>query len=724
MSIFMQYIKINEGKLNIVFGITEKKQIKLLHFSAAEFDENRLCKEPQFIDEMFQLVQVNFSGYDRPYEKHGNKLISTAPGYMLVYDGMEDTRNAVGRKLVITQKDDVTGAYVVTTWQFYEGTQVVRMWNEVFNEGNETQTLEYLSSFYYAGIEKEGEGSTDDKMELRICHNGWQKEMNWQTYSFPVLGLGQTQPTVYQRTSKTIEVTNTGNWSTKEYLPMGYLANREADSSLYWQIEHNGSWHWEIGDQNRHFYVAVCGPEEIHSHWYKVLEPGDSFCSVPVAVGVASADFNEAVGELTKYRRRIRRQNKDNENLPVIFNDYMNCLFGDPTSEKEFPLIDAAAKAGCEYFVIDAGWYAPGLWWDSVGEWQECLERFPNGIREVTDYIRKKGMIPGVWLELEVMGIYCEKAKNVPDDWFFVRHGKRVYDRSRYQLDFRNPAVIRHVNEVVDRVVNEYGVGYIKMDYNIEPGIGTELYADSVGDGLMQHEKAYLDWLDEVFAKYPDLVIENCGSGGLRIDYALLSRYSIQSTSDQEDYINYATIAANAAAGVTPEQAAVWSYPQREGTPEKEGSLRDRADILEETVYNMVNAMLLRIHQSGHLAELSPERFALVKEGIAYYKSIRAQIPQAVPYWPLGTADSRDSLLSAALITDEHVYLAVWRRGGEQARAVLPLKEGFHGKRPVEVRCAYPEKLPCNFDLNPLTGELTVDLPKPVMARIFEITLR
>ncbi len=443
------------------------------------------------------------------------------------------------------------------------------------------------------------------------------------------------------------------------------------------------------------------------------------------------------MGELTKYRRKIRRPNQDNEKLPVIFNDYMNCLFGDPTSEKEFPLIDAAAKAGCEYFVIDAGWYAPGLWWDSVGEWQECRERFPNGIREVTDYIRGKGMVPGVWLELEVMGICCEKAKSVPDDWFFVRHGKRVYDRSRYQLDFRNPAVISHVNEVIDRVVNEYGVGYIKMDYNIEPGIGTELYADSVGDGLMQHEKAYLDWLDEVFEKYPDLVIENCGSGGLRIDYALLSRYSIQSTSDQEDYINYATIAANAASGVTPEQAAVWSYPQREGMKEKEGSLRERADILEETVYNMVNTMLLRIHQSGHLAELSDNRFALVKEGIDYYKSIRADIARALPYWPIGTADSRDGLLASALVTDERMILAVWRRGGEQARVILPLAEGFHGKRAVEVRCVYPaaeqadvsgepfrQELTCNFDFNPVTGELVADLPKPVMARIFEITLR
>lgn len=99
-----------------------------------------------------------------------------------------------------------------------------------------------------------------------------------------------------------------------------------------------------------------------------------------------------------------------------------------------------------------------------------------------------------------------------------MRHGKRVYDRSRYQLDFRNPAVIAHVNEVIDRVVKDYGVGYIKMDYNIEPGIGTELGAESVGQGLLEHEKAYLNWLDDVFARYPDLVIENCSSGGLQVN--------------------------------------------------------------------------------------------------------------------------------------------------------------------------------------------------------------
>lgn len=345
-------------------------------------------------------------------------------------------------------------------------------------------------------------------------------------------------------------------------------------------------------------------------------------------------------------------------------------------------------------------------------------------------------MVPGLWLELEVMGINCEKAKKAPDDWFFVRHGKRVFDRSRYQLDFRNPAVIEHVNEVIDRVVNQYGVGYIKMDYNIEPGIGTELYADSVGQGMLDHERAYLAWLDGVFAKYPDLVIENCSSGGLRTDYAMLSRYSIQSTSDQEDYCNYATIAANACAGLTPEQAAVWSYPLRDGDE-------------EETIYNMVNALLLRIHQSGHIPQLSVQRKALVKEGIDYYKRIRGDIRIAEPAWPLGLADSLDHWLASALKTKEKVYLAVWRRGGENDTCQIPLDKIIPAGHKAEVRLAYPEKelvehveyevvemtemsysktaensCKCAENRDGQTGSaLLVRYHEPVMARIFEITI-
>lgn len=709
----MQKIKIYENGIYMVWEINEEHCLKLLHFSALPFQEKDI--DGECADTAFRFVELSLSGYDRPLERHGNKYIVTAPGYRMKYVSHKDERNENGRLLTFTIKDEMTDVYVDAFVQFYDGISIIRCWQLVRNEGKETQTLEYISSFNYTGIEKEGLLPRDDKMRLFIPHHSWQRELNWKKYTLPELGLDQIQPKNIQRSSNLIKVSNVGNWSSKEHLPMGYLENSETGSSIFWQIENNGSWHWEISDQNGHLYLALSGPNEIYSHWSKDLKPGASFLSVPVAVGVSGNGFDAAMGDLTKYRRKIRRKNRDNETLAIIFNDYMNCLWGKPTAVEEFPLVDAAAEAGCEYFCIDAGWYADGDWWDSVGEWKESRKRFPNGVKEITDYVRSKGMIPGVWLELEVMGIYCEKAKQVPDDWFFVRHGKRVHDRSRYQLDFRNPRVRDYADEVIDRIVQDYGVGYIKMDYNIEPGIGTELYADSVGDGMLEHERAYIKWLDDVFRRYPDLIIENCSSGGLRMDYAMLSRYSIQSTSDQDDYLKYATIACNSPTGVTPEQSAVWAYPMNH-----EGGELCKRELKEEVIFNMINAMLLRIHQSGHLAKIDAERKELVKEALKVYKNIRMDIKDSVPFWPIGLSDFSDEWVVMGLRKDEVSYLAVWRRQGNRDSMEIPIWE-YKGMN-KKVSCIYPSCNESRFEWHPQTGKLTVCFEHEKMARLFKLS--
>lgn len=701
----MKRINIYENGIYLVLEINDSSEPRLLHFSALPFDEKTLTSRTGTTG--LKLVELQVSGIDRAGERHGNKYIVTAPGYRMKFKDFSDTNNSFGRKLEITCIDEPTGLETVSHLQFYTGTSAVRSWTVVTNNGSETQTVEYVSSFALTGIEKEGLRSQDEKLKIGICHNSWQRELQWQFYTLEQVGLGMAQSLDYQHSSKVLGVTNVGNWSAKEYIPMGYLENTETGSALVWQIENNGSWHWEISDQEGHLYLQLAGPSEIESHWCKNLKQGESFTSVPCAVCAVNGGFDEAIGELTKYRRIIRRKNADNKKLAVIFNDYMNCLWGDPTAEKEFPLIDAAAEAGCEYFCIDAGWYADGFWWDWVGEWQESKKRFPNGLREVTDYIRKKGLIPGVWLEIEVMGIKCPLADKLPDDWFFTRHGKRVYDRSRYQLDFRNPEVRAHCDEVIDRLVNTYGVGYIKMDYNIEPGIGTEHNADSFGDGLLEHQRAYIAWLDGVFERHPQLIIENCSSGGLRMDYAMLSRYSIQSTSDQDDYKRYCTIAANSPSALCPEQSAIWSYPMTSG---------DR----EEVVFNMVNAMLLRIHQSGHLGYIEPERKALVKEALDVYKKIRGDIKTALPFWSLGLSKFSDEWVSLGLKCEGKAYLAVWRR--ESAKDTCELPVDFLKGKDVKIECIYPSFSEDKFAFNKNTGAVTVRLEKQYTARLFKLS--
>lgn len=705
----MKRISINENKLNMVLEITDEQEVKLLHFSALPFEEKDLTSKAGVLP--FTLVELMATGYDKVGERHGSNYVCTAPGYCLRYRDIIDSRNEHGRKLEIITGDDPSGLEVHSHMQFYDGIAVVRSWSEIVNNGKEPQGIEYISSFALTGISKEGIRDTGDKMKLYIPRNGWQKEFHWNEFYLKEMGMSSAQPDDYHRSSVTIGVGNAGAWSTKDYLPVGYLHNEEMNAGLYWQIENNGSWYWEISDQDGEYYLKLSGPTEQQSHWWLELKPGERFESVKVAVGSAMGTLDEAMGELTGYRRCIRRKNTDNESLPVIFNDYMNCLFGEPTTENELPMIRRAAEIGCEYYCVDCGWYSDSHWWNSVGEWLPSQRRFPGGIKEVMDAIRENGMVPGLWLEIEVMGLECPLANQVFDDWYFKRHGKKIADRSRYQLDFRNPEVRKHADEVIERLVTEYGVGYIKMDYNIEPGIGTETDADSFGDGLLQHNRAYLEWIDSVFKRYPQLVIENCSSGGMRIDYAMLSRHSIQSTSDLEEYSKYATISANAPSGLTPEQAAVWSYPMRDGDE-------------EETIFNMVNAMLLRVHQSGHILEMSESRVELIREGIVCYKRIRNDIKQAVPFWPLGLSHYNDSWSALGLAAKETAYVAVWRRSSDSPYATIPVP-CMNGSE-VELIQIYPREEPyqSKYQWNKGKGAFTVKMDGEYTARVFRVMKR
>lgn len=692
----------SENGLHLVFEVDGENRVQLLHLGALPFQEESL---PAAARSQCGLIQLQLAGHNR-LEHHGLRYLGTLPGEQLTYVRHEDTRNAQGRVLTIRQRDEGTGLAVESVFQFYDGVPVVRLCHTLANPTQAELGIEYVSSLALTGISKEGQRSDEEKLRLHIPHNGWTAELQWSQNTLSQLGFHHASPSGLS--SKRIRVTNVGSWSCAEYLPMALLENCESGTCLFWQIEHNGGWHWEISDVQHQLCLVASGPTDIEHQWYKRLGPGETFTTVPVSVGCTAGGFDSAMGALTQYRRRIRRDNRDNRELPVIFNDYMNCLFGDPTPEKLFPLIDAAAKAGCEVFCVDCGWYDDGPWWDGVGEWLPAKGRFPNGIQEITQAIRDKGMVPGLWLEIESMGVKSPKLAQTDDSWFFTRHGKRVLDRSRYQLDFRNPKVRQFAWGVIRRLVEEYGVGYIKMDYNINAGPGTEYQSDSPGDGLLEHNRAYLAWLDEVFAAYPDLVIENCSSGGMRMDYAMLSRHSIQSTSDQTDYRRYACIAAAAPSAVTPEQAAVWSYPLQDGDE-------------EETIFNMVNALLLRIHQSGHLAKLSPRRLELVRQGISLYRQICGDLCQSVPFWPLGMSTFESPWCALGLRAGAKSYVAVWRVHSAEDTCEVPIRH-LKGKA-VKAQVLYPQgDMDCSTQFYSASGVLSVRLPRDTTARLFLLT--
>ena len=696
----MKTLAFSANHLTLRFSITPDAPVK---FTVAAADAKEGVLDPMLL-KWAHLVELHASGFNF-HDFHGKRHVGTSPADALRYISHRKGKSRNAAWIEVTQEG--AGLRVTSHFHFIAAQPAFRTWTTVENIAAKPLLLEYVSSLALGAIARDGKGRWADKMRLHRADNNWIGECQWRSGSLGDFGLHQS----YEKQGHgcvALAVFNQGTWSTGGALPLGVLENTETGMSQFWQIEHNGSWHWEIGDVIGALYLRVSGPTYRDGLWSKKLAKGDIFESVPVSYGMVKGGVQEALRALTGVRRASCRKHADNVKLPVIFNDYMNCLMGDPTEEKLLPLIEKAARAGCEYFVIDAGWYAERneKWSGTVGAWLPSKTRFPNGLGAVIEKIRSEGMIPGLWLEIEVMGINNPLAAKLPDDWFFLRNGVRVADNDRYQLDFRNPAVRKHADGIIDRLVNDFRLGYIKMDYNANNGPGTDAHADTPGDGLLEHNRAYLKWIAGVFDRHPQLIIENCGSGGMRMDYAMLGQHSIQSVTDQTDYRFNAVIAAAAASAVTPEQAAVWSYPLPSGNE-------------EETIFNMVNTMLLRIHQSGCILDLSERRFQRVVEGIAVYKEIRSDIRTGLPFWPLGLPHVGDGWIAFGLDCGECSYLAVWRLDGKKKTCSIPLP-AWKGKK-ARGECIYPAGAAECFDWNGRSGVLEVTLAKPNSARLFRM---
>jgi len=623
------------------------------------------------------------------------------PGKRMARRGVADSANAQGLRIDIEFFDETTGLVAVNHVQFFGDNPISRRWVTVRNESSRPVTLDVLHSAFIDEIPWTQAG----QFRVHIPYNHNYAEGQWRASPLEALGLTRS----FKKNTSHWIVSSTGR-SCMVCLPTAVLEDTVNGWSMAWQIEHSGTWMWDLGQgAGDVLSLGVGGLDETHGHWWKTLRPGETFESLPVAVGRVAGGAQAAVAAMTDYRRRAcKSAHSVDDGLPVIFNDYMNCLGGNPNEAKCLRLIEPAADAGSEVFVLDAGWYGREGWSD-VGDWHEAAAKFPRGLKYVMDAVRGAGMIPGLWIEIEAAVKSVELARK-PDSWFLSMHGHRTLFSNRYLLDFRNPEVARFADETLDRIIGAYGLGYIKFDYNFSILLGTDRDADSPGQGGLDHMRAVMEWYRRLRARHPGVIIEDCASGGMRNDYGMLSIFQLCSSSDQTRYDYYPAIAAGSMGAILPEQLAIWSYPK-----EGEGA--------REAAFNMVNALLARIHLSGAIADINDAQRALVKEGVALYKAeIRRDIPRSAPFWPLGwpSIERRDGFMSVGLLNaaERRAWLAVWRLESESHSVDLPL--AFAAGRNVRVRRAYPA--------SPAQGAawegaaLRVTLPERLSAAVFCLT--
>ena len=661
---------------------------------------------PLFKDDVKRYLNIAEIEYLEGKENchRGLKHFQTSYGETYEYVRHFEKENRLGKELIVLTKNDVLE--VETHYLIYKSANALTSFNVVKNISKTPLSLTYISSFHQLGVLP----INDKNNYLYQATNSWHEEAQWQKHKMFDLGILNGNGIT---SMKRYSLNNTGSWSTKEYLPMFVLENKKKKIANLIQIENNGSWHLEIGDFLGQIYLSASGPEFNDNNWLKRINPGETFESVHATLSFGH-DFEEPIQEITKVRRLMRRNSPDLEKLPVIFNDYMHALWDTQTTDAILPLVDVAKEVGCEEFCIDAGWFAKGSsWWNILGEWKEEKSNFPyGGLKYVINYIKSKGLKAGLWIEIEAVGIDSPALKHIKDDWLFQINGVKVVHNKRYQLNFANEEVYQYALSVIDELMHLYNLDYLKIDYNTDAGVGNSYQSDSLGDGLLKHTRAYIKWLNEVMNKYPHLTIENCASGGCRMDYELLKYCSIQSTSDQTDYRKYPFLACNVLTACPPEQAAVWSYPLND--------YEKNMPTDEAVVMNMCNAMLGRIHLASFINKLPSNQLDLIREGIRYYKSIVEFKKESLPIFPNGTAHFFDYDVVGGLINNDKIILGVWNTSGKPKTIKINLSK-YNVK---SIKVGYPTSLETNYSFDALKQCLEVAFPENYGGRIFELQIK
>jgi len=237
------------------------------------------------------------------------------------------------------------------------------------------------------------------------------------------------------------------------------------------------------------------------------------------------------------------------------------------------------------------------------GSWVPDLRRFPD-LKALAYYVRSLGMQFGLWTDIEVARAGSTVAREHPD-WVLYLPGKQ-----EGLLDFGHRQVQQWAVATYDRLIADYGIKWIFWDNNIDPAPYWEANEPLSRRGWLQHNHIRGVWAvrETLLQKHPDVLLENCSSGGRRVDLGMFKRAHYHVLSDQfwyPDAIRYQFSGAD------------WCLPA-----DKIKSIVDAPlSPLEDYVFQSNFGGLLSITEN--VERWTPEEKQRAKRHIEVYKSIR-----------------------------------------------------------------------------------------------------
>ncbi|WP_027292509.1 glycoside hydrolase family 36 protein [Robinsoniella sp. KNHs210] len=552
------------------------------------------------------LVQIKVAGdtYGGAYSQ-GSTLRNSQTVQQLKFWKQEHLQEEKKQTVVTSLKDE--RGYVVRhflTWT--KGDLFCRSFCEFENNSGEAAELEMFESFSLGGISPYIEGDCHDQIVVHRLRSRWSQEGRLE--SLPIERL-ELEPAWADHAVRCERFGQAGSMPVNKFFP--YLVLEDRKNHIFWgaQIAHGASWQMEIYRKDEGIAMSGGLADREFGHWMKIVEAGACFQTPQAILSVGKCrDIDDISYRLTKSGEEGANQAPEAEqDLPIVFNEYCT-TWGCPSHKNISSILEAVKGKGFTYFVIDCGWYKEeGVPWDiSMGDYEVSADLFPEGLAKTVNAIKEAGLQPGIWFEIENTG-RASKAYQMTEH-LLKRDGKVLTTDMRRFWDMQDPWVEAYLTERVIGTLKKYGFTYMKIDYNDTIGIGCD-GAESQGEALRQKIEATMKFLEKIKAEVPGIVLENCASGGHRLEPGFMQATSMASFSDAHECVEIPIIAANLHRCILPRQSQIWAVIRKE-------------DSLKRIAYSVANTFLGRMCISGDVTNLNEGQWEVIDSGITFYKKI------------------------------------------------------------------------------------------------------
>jgi len=294
----------------------------------------------------------------------------------------------------------------------------------------------------------------------------------------------------------------------------------------------------ETDDTDFHYFFAGINPDNSAYH----LKKGETFTTPKVALSFSKCGLSGVSRNFHKWGRKYMLAHGDKERK-ILLNSWEGVYF-DINQKGMDQMMGDIASMGGELFVMDDGWFGDKYPRKTdncaLGDWVVDKNKLPEGIEGLLRDAKKHGIKFGIWIEPEMTNSVSELYDAHPD--WIIKAPKReaVKGRGGTQLilDLANPKVQDFVFSIVDNLMTKYPeIDYIKWDANMPIlNHGSQyLTMNDQSHLYIEYHRGLEKVCQRVRAKYPDLTIQACASGGGRANWGVLPYFDEFWVSDNTD---------------------------------------------------------------------------------------------------------------------------------------------------------------------------------------------